>query len=125
MLQMNSEVAIIDNSGGLIGNCITVLGGKRFGTIGDKITISLRKIAKGKHSNQRKISVGKVYRALIVQTRKERRRRDGTVIKFPRNGVILLNAQDHPIGTRIKSSIPRELKHSSHLKALSLGSNLI
>lgn len=125
MLQMNSQVTIVDNSGGLLGNCITVLGGKRFGTIGDKVIVSLRKVAKGKHSGQRKIAVGKVYKALIVQTKKERRRKDGSVIKFPHNGVILLNAQDHPIGTRIKSPIPRELKSSACLKAISLGSNLI
>nr|YP_010952456.1 ribosomal protein L14 [Ancyromonas sigmoides]WMQ52560.1 ribosomal protein L14 [Ancyromonas sigmoides] len=125
MLQMNSQVAIVDNSGGLVGNCISILGGKRFGTIGDRIVISLRKVAKGKHSNQRKITVGKVYRALIVQTVKGRQRNDGSTLQFSQNGVILLNAQDHPIGTRIKSPVPRELKTSPYLKALSLGSNII
>ena len=125
MLIMNSQAKVIDNTGGISVNCITVLNNKKFGSLGDKIVVSLRKISRSKNGVQRRVSVGKVYRAVIVQTKKERQRRDGSTLKFSQNSVVLLNRQDQPIGTRIKGTIPNELRKSSYLKTLSLGANTI
>lgn len=122
---MNSSVQIIDNSGGLVGNCITVLGNKRFGTLGDRVVVSLRKMGRLSKRINKKVTVGKVYKALIVQTKKERRRYEGSTIQFSQNAIVLLNKQNQPIGSRLKQPIPQELRNSAYLKTLSLGTNLI
>lgn len=125
MLIMNSKLHVIDNTGGASANCITVLNNKKAGSLGDEIVVSLRKMIRSKQNIQRKVSVGKVYRAVIVQTKKERLRYDGTTVKFNQNAVVLLNKQGQPLGTRIKGVVPNELRKSSFLKTLSLGANTI
>lgn len=128
MLQTLSNIKIIDNSGGREGHCIKVLKNKKFASIGDIIVVSLRKITKlSKKASfkNKKVSLGKVYRVFILQTKKEIQRFNGSYVKFLNNSGILLNKQNHPIGTRIKGSFPLELRNSSYLKIMSLGPNLI
>lgn len=125
MLISQSSAHVIDNTGGALVNCIMIVGDRRFGSLGDRLVVSLRKETKNRISEQKKVSVGKVYRALIVQTKKERRRKDGSTLKFNQNAVILLNKQHQPIGTRIKGAVPRELQDSPFLKTISLGANVV
>lgn len=125
MIITQTAVKILDNSGGKLAHCIKFLNGRKVGSIGHIGVVSLRKITKIHKKQQKKVTVGKVYRILIIQTVKERRRFDGTILKFSNNGGVLLTNQNQPIGTRIKAGLPIELKEHLSLKTISIGSFLI
>lgn len=128
MLQTLSNIKVIDNSGGKEGHCIRILRGKKSASIGDTIVVSLRKITKLPKKaglKVRKVSLGKIYRMFVLQTKKEVIRSNGSYIKFTNNAGILLNKQNQPIGNRIKGLFPLELRDSTYLKTMSLGPNLI
>ncbi len=125
MIQVQTTLKVFDNSGGKEAHCIRVLGSRKIGSLGNLAVVSLRKITKMHKRQNKKVSVGKVYRFLIVQTKKERQRFDGSYIQFSMNGGILLNNQNQPIGSRIKCTVPIELRELSYLKAISLGSYLV
>ena len=98
MIQMQSNINVADNSGARKLQCIKVLGGskKRFASIGDIVIVSIKDaIPKGK------VKKGDVYKALIVRTKKDFSRKDGSTIRFDKNAAVLLDKQEEPIGTRI------------------------
>jgi large subunit ribosomal protein L14 len=127
MIQTLSNLKIIDNSGGRLGHCIKVLKNQRWSSLGDVVVVSLRKLNKisKKKTISKKVSLGKVYRLLILQTKKEVERFDGSSVKFSHNAGILLSRQQQPIGSRIKGSFPNELREIDCLKTMSLGPNMI
>ena len=107
MIQMQTMLDVADNSGARKVMCIKVLGGskRRYARVGDIIRVSVKEaIPRGK------VKKGDVHKAVVVRTKKEIRRQDGSAIKFDSNSVVLLNAQDQPIGTRIFGPVTRELR---------------
>lgn len=116
MIQMQSVLDVADNSGARKVMCIKVLGGsrRRYARIGDVIRVSIKEaIPRGK------VKKGEVVKAVVVRTKKEIRRPDGSAIKFDSNAVVLLNAQEQPIGTRIFGPVTRELREK-YMKIVSL-----
>ncbi|MBS0185826.1 MAG: 50S ribosomal protein L14 [Proteobacteria bacterium] len=116
MIQMQSNLAVADNSGARRVMCIKVLGGskRRTASIGDVIVVSVKDaIPRGK------VKKGEVLRAVIVRTAKDIRRPDGTVIRFDGNAAVLINKQGEPIGTRIFGPVTRELR-GKFMKIISL-----
>lgn len=125
MLQIQSNLKILDNSGAKEVHCIKVLGGRKIARIGNVIVVSLRSLTKSHKHLSKKVTIGKVYRCLVIQTKKETGRFDGSYVNFATNAGILLNMQNQPIGTRIKGSVPIELRNIGLLKTVSIGSHLI
>jgi large subunit ribosomal protein L14 len=116
MIQVQSNLAVADNSGARRVMCIKVLGGskRRTASIGDVIVVSIKDaIPRGK------VKKGEVTRAVIVRTAKDIRRADGTVIRFDSNAAVLINKQGEPIGTRIFGPVTRELR-GKFMKIISL-----
>jgi large subunit ribosomal protein L14 len=116
MIQMQSRLTVADNSGAQEVMCIKVLGGsmRKYANIGDIIKVSIKKA-----SPRGKVKKGAVSRAVVVRTRKGVRRKDGSLLKFDTNAVVLLNAQDQPIGTRIFGPVTRELRGEKFMKIVS------
>jgi large subunit ribosomal protein L14 len=117
MIQMGSKLNVADNTGAKIVQCIKVLGGskKMSAGIGDKIVVSIKKAVVSD-----KVKEGEVFHAVVVRTRKEKRRKDAVVIRFFDNAVVLLDKQGELVGTRIFGIIPRELREKNYLKIISL-----
>ncbi|MCB1828229.1 MAG: 50S ribosomal protein L14 [Coxiellaceae bacterium] len=116
MIQTESVVDVADNSGARRVMCIKVLGGskRRYAGVGDVIKVSIKEaIPRGK------VKKGDVMKAVVVRTRKGVRRDDGSLIRFDSNAVVLLNAQNQPIGTRIFGPVTRELR-AKFMKIISL-----
>ena len=112
MIQMQSNLEVADNSGARRVMCVKVLGGSKRKTagIGDVIVVSIKEaIPRGK------VKKGDVHRAVIVRTRKEVRRVDGTAIRFDTNAAVLINKQNGPIGTRIFGPVTRELRSKNFM----------
>ena len=117
MIQMQSMLDVADNSGARRVMCIKVLGGskRRYAGIGDVVVVSVQDaIPRGK------VKKGEVLKAVIVRTAKGVRRADGSLIRFDRNAVVLLNNQMQPIGTRIFGPVTRELRGEQFMKIISL-----
>ena len=122
MIQMQSNLYVADNSGARRIQCIKVLGGskRRFASIGDIIIVSIKDaIPRGK------VKKGEVFKAVVVRTRKELRRKDGSYIRFDDNAAVLINAQKEPQGTRVFGPIARELRERKFMKILSLAPEVI
>ena len=116
MIQTESVMSVADNSGARKVMCIKVLGGskRRYAGIGDVIKVTVKEaIPRGK------VKKGEVMKAVVVRTKKGVRRSDGSVIRFDSNAVVLLNAQNQPIGTRIFGPVTRELR-ATFMKIVSL-----
>ena len=122
MIQQESRVRVADNSGAKEVLCIRVLGGskRRYASIGDQIVISVKEAAPGGN-----VKKGSVSRAVVVRTRKEIRRRDGSYIRFDDNAVVLLNANEEPRGTRIFGPVARELRDRDYMKIVSLAPEVL
>ncbi|MBP6055740.1 50S ribosomal protein L14 [Aquirufa regiilacus] len=122
MLQQESRLGVADNSGAKEVLVIRVLGGtgKRYASIGDKIVVSVKSALSS--SNMKK---GTVSRAVVVRTKKEIRRKDGTYIRFEDNAAVLLNANDEPRGTRIFGPVARELREAGFMKIVSLAPEVL
>jgi large subunit ribosomal protein L14 len=105
MIQLNTNLKVIDNSGAKIARCIKVLHNTQYASIGDIIVVSIRKAIFDK-----KVKQGEVHKALVVQTKKTTKRSDGSYLKLSLNAVILLNSKSLPQATRISGPITRELK---------------
>lgn len=121
MIQQESRLSVADNSGAKEVLCIRVLGGtkKRYASIGDQIIVSVKSaIPSGE------IKKGAVTKAVVVRTRKEVRRTDGSYIRFDDNAVVLLNATDEMRGTRIFGPVARELR-DKHMKIVSLAPEVL
>ncbi len=122
MIQMQSMLDIADNSGAKKAMCIKVLGGshRRYAGIGDTIKVSIKEaIPRGK------VKKGEVFTAVVVRTKKGVRRADGSAIRFDVNSIVLLNAQEQPIGTRIFGPVTRELRNAKYMKIVSLAPEVI
>lgn len=122
MIQMQSNLDVADNSGARRVQCIKVLGGskRRSAGVGDIIVISVKEaIPRGR------VKKGEIHRAVIVRTRSDIRRTDGSVIRFDRNAAVLINPQGEPIGTRIFGPVTRELRAKQYMKIISLAPEVL
>jgi large subunit ribosomal protein L14 len=121
MIQTESRLKVADNSGAKEVLCIHVLGGstRRYASIGDEIVVSVKQASPGG------IKKGTVSKAVIVRTRKEIRRKDGSYIRFDDNAVVLLNNQGEPRGTRIFGPVARELRDKDHMRIVSLAPEVL
>lgn len=122
MIQMQSKLAVADNSGARTVQCIKVLGGshRRYAGIGDIIKVSIKEaVPRGK------VKKGDVYNAVVVRTRKGVRRPDGSLIRFDGNAAVLLNNNLQPIGTRIFGPVTRELRSENFMKIISLAPEVL
>ena len=115
MIQQESRLSVADNSGAKEVLCIRVLGGtrKHYASIGDKIVVTVKHV-----SPSGNIKKGTVSKAIVVRTRKEIRRADGSYIRFDDNACVLLNAQDELRGTRIFGPVARELRDTNYTKII-------
>ena len=122
MIQHTTELNVADNSGAKVLRCIKVLGGtrRRYATIGDIIVCSVKAA-----TPESKTKKGDVVKAVIVRTRKEIRRTDGSYIRFDENAAVLINAAKEPIGTRVFGPVARELRGKAFLKILSLAPEVL
>jgi large subunit ribosomal protein L14 len=122
MVQQESRLAVADNSGAKEVLCIRVLGGtgKRYASIGDKIVVSVKSALSS--SSMKK---GTVATAVVVRTKKEIKRKDGSYIRFGENAAVLLNAQGEPRGTRIFGPVARELRDKQFMKIVSLAPEVL
>ena len=122
MIQNHTELLVADNTGAKRVECIKVLGGskRRYAGVGDLIVITVKDaIPKGK------VKKGTVHRAVVVRTRKEIFRDDGSKIQFDHNAVVLTDENGEPIGTRIFGPVTRELRAAGHTKIISLAPEVI
>lgn len=122
MIQQESRLSVADNSGAKQVLCIRVLGGtaKRYASIGDKIVVTVKDAMP--NGNVKK---GTVSTAVVVRTRKEVRRQDGSYIRFDDNAVVLLNAGGEMRGTRIFGPVARELREKQFMKIVSLAPEVL
>ena len=122
MIGVQTELQVADNTGAKRIECIKVLGGskRRYASIGDTIVIAVKEaIPKGK------VKKGTVHKAVIVRTRKELKRVDGSTIKFDSNAAVLINTQGEPVGTRIFGPVCRELRMKKQMKIISLAPEVL
>ena len=122
MIQQESRCIVADNSGAKEVLCIRVLGGtkKRYASVGDKIVVTVKHALPSGN-----VKKGTVSKAVVVRTKKEVKRSDGSYIRFDDNAVVLLNASDEPRGTRIFGPVARELRARNFLKIISLAPEVI
>jgi large subunit ribosomal protein L14 len=122
MIQQESRCAVADNSGAKEVLCIRVLGGtgKRYARIGDKIVVSVKSALPSGT-----IKKGTVVKAVVVRTKKEIRRNDGSYIRFDDNAVVLLNNAGEMVGTRIFGPVARELREKQFMKIVSLAPEVL
>jgi large subunit ribosomal protein L14 len=122
MVQQESRLAVADNSGAKEVLCIRVLGGtkKRYASIGDQIIVTVKKALPSGN-----IKKGSVSKAVVVRTRKEIRRNDGSYIRFDDNAVVILNEGGDMVGTRIFGPVARELRDHDFMKIVSLAPEVL
>ncbi len=122
MIQAYSKLRVADNSGAKKLMCIKVLGGtrRRYASVGDVIVASVKEAAP-----RGKVKKGDVVKAVVVRTKKEVRRSDGTYIKFDENAAVIINNQKEPIGTRIFGPVVRELRGREFTKIISLAPEVL
>lgn len=122
MIQMRTILDVADNSGAKRVQCIKVLGGsrRRYAGIGDIIVVSVKEALPGA-----KVKKGETAKAVIVRTKREQSRADGSYIKFDGNSAVLLNNQGEPIGTRIFGPVARELRARKFMKIISLAPEVL
>ena len=122
MIQQETRLKVADNSGAKELLCIKVLGGtrKKYARLGDLIVVTVKKAIPGGV-----VKKGEVTKAVIVRTRKELRRKDGSYIRFDDNAAVLVNDQKEPQGTRVFGPVARELRERKFMKILSLAPEVI
>ena len=122
MIRQESRLNVADNSGAKEVLCIRVLGGtrKKYASVGDKIVVSVK--SADSSSNLKK---GTVSKAVVVRTKKEVRRKDGSYIRFEDNAAVLLNPNDEPRGTRMFGPVARELREKQFMKIVSLAPEVL
>ncbi len=122
MIQPYTILKVADNSGAKKIMCIKVLGGsrKRYARVGDIIVASVKEA-----DPNGKVKKGNVVKAVVVRTKKEFRRPDGTYVKFDENAAVLINNQKEPIGTRIFGPVVRELRAKEFMKIISLAPEVL
>ena len=122
MIQTETQLVSADNSGAKQLNVINLKGGsyRRYARIGDIVTVSIRAAIPNS-----KVEKGKIFQAVIVRTKKELRRPDGSYIRFDDNAAVLINNQKEPQGTRVFGPVARELREKKFMKILSLAPEVI
>ncbi|MBA4729079.1 MAG: 50S ribosomal protein L14 [Deltaproteobacteria bacterium TMED126] len=122
MIQTETQLVSADNSGAKKLNVINLKGGsfRRYARIGDIVTVSIRAAIPNS-----KVEKGKIFQAVIVRTKKELRRNDGSYIRFDDNAAVLINKDNQPVGTRIFGPVARELRNKGFMKIVSLAPEVI
>ena len=122
MIRTESRLTVADNSGAKEVLCVHVLGGtgRRYASVGDMIVVTIKSAIPGSQAKK-----GTVSKAVVVRTKKEVRRKDGSYIRFEDNAAVLLNAQNEPRGTRIFGPVARELREKQFMKIVSLAPEVI
>lgn len=122
MIQLRSILEVADNSGAKRVQCVKVLGGshRKYAGLGDVVVVSIKEALP--ESNVKK---GSVAKAVVVRTKKETRRPDGSYIRFDQNAVVLINPAGEPVGTRIFGPVARELRWKEYMKIISLAPEVL
>jgi large subunit ribosomal protein L14 len=122
MIQMQTRLDVADNTGARSVMCIKVLGGsrRRYATVGDVIVVTVKEA-----TPTAKVKKGDVLKAVVVRTKREVNRNDGSYIRFDTNSAVLINAQNEPIGTRIFGPVARELRSAGFTKIVSLAPEVL
>jgi large subunit ribosomal protein L14 len=122
MIQVQTVLDVADNSGAKVVQCIKVLGGsrRRYAQLGDVIVVSIKEALP-----ESKVKKGETARAVVVRTKREWRRPDGSYIKFDSNSAVMLGAQSEPLGTRIFGPVARELRTKKFMKIVSLAPEVL
>lgn len=122
MIQERTKLEVADNSGAKRLGCIRILGGsrKRYGSVGDIIVASVKEVIPNS-----KVKKGDVVKAVIVRTKKEIKRPDGSCIRFDNNSAVIINQYNEPIGTRIFGPVARELRAKRFMKIVSLAPEVV
>jgi len=122
MIQAQTRLDVADNTGARSAMCIKVLGGsrRRYATVGDVIVATVKKALPGGDVKQ-----GDIVRGVIVRTKKDVRRNDGSYVKFDRNAMVIVDAEGNPKGTRIFGAVARELRQKNYMKIVSLASEVV
>jgi large subunit ribosomal protein L14 len=122
MIQEETNLVVADNSGAKKVRCIRVLGGsdRRYAGLGDLVVVSVKTAIPGTT-----VKKGEVARAVIVRTKKETRRKDGSFIRFDENAAVLINDQGEPRGSRIFGPVARELRERQYMKIVSLAPEVL
>ena len=122
MIQVQTELAVADNTGARIVECIKVLGGskRRYASIGDNIVVSVKEAIPNA-----KVKKGSVHKAVVVRTRKAIHRNDGSNVKFDNNAVVITDEKGEPMGTRIFGPVTRELRAKGQTKIISLAPEVL
>ncbi len=121
MIQQESRVKVADNSGAKEALCIRVLGGtkRRYASVGDMIVVTVKDVSPGG------IKKGAISKAVVVRTKKEIRRKDGSYIRFDDNAIVLLSDALEPRGTRIFGPVARELRDKDFMRIVSLAPEVL
>ena len=122
MIQSETRLKVADNTGAKEVLCFKVLGGsgRKYATIGDQVVITVKKALPGGM-----VKKGEVHRAVIVRTRKEVNRRDGSLIRFDENAAVILNSAGEPRGTRIFGPVARELRDNGFMRIVSMAPEVL
>lgn len=122
MIRQETKLQVADNSGAKSLLCIRVLGGtrRRYARVGDVITVSVKVAMPGGV-----VKKGEVKKAVVVRTKKEIRRADGSYIRFDENAAVIINDAKEPVGTRIFGPVARELREKKFMKIISLAPEVI
>lgn len=122
MIQAQSVLSVADNSGAKKVKCVKVLGDsrRRYARIGDLISCSVKTAIPGGN-----VKKGEVVIAVVVRTKKEIRRRDGSYIRFDENAAVIINKEKEPVGTRIFGPVARELRERNFMRIVSLASEVL
>jgi large subunit ribosomal protein L14 len=122
MIQQQTRLKVADNTGAKEIMCIKVLGGsrRRYASLGDVITCSVKSAIPGGNAKKKEI-----VQAVVVRTKKDYRRKDGSVIRFDDNAAVLIDKQGQPRGTRIFGPVARELREKDYMKIVSLAPEVL
>ena len=122
MIQVQTELTVADNTGARIVECIKVLGGsrKKYARVGDLIVVTIKKTIPASS-----LKKGEVHRAIVVRTKKEVKRKDGSYIRFDDNAAVIIDGNLEPRGTRVFGPVARELREKKFMKIVSLAPEVI
>tara|TARA_X000001036_G_C20158847_1_gene594524 strand:- start:25 stop:393 length:369 start_codon:yes stop_codon:yes gene_type:complete len=122
MIQQETRLKVADNTGAKEILCFKVLGGsgRKYASIGDQVVVTVKKALPGGM-----VKKGEVHRAVVVRTRKELGRKDGSLIRFDENAAVLLNSAGEPRGTRIFGPVARELRESGFMRIVSMAPEVL
>lgn len=122
MIQVQTQLDVADNSGAKRVECVKVLGGsrRRYASIGDEIIVAVQEALP-----KSQVKEGDVERAVVVRTRKEVARDDGSYVRFDDNAAVLVDDEGQPVGTRIFGPVARELRTTDHMRIISLAAEVL